>query len=77
MTVGRLTFTMSFDYEKSVPKDHKVKEVIEVPKWMDGIDKHAVFREELGDCSVGDPFGIVTEIPPIRQKRYEEEFVKF
>ena len=54
---------------------------------MDGIDKHAVFREELGDCSVGDPFGIVTERPPIKQRPYrqpltkrkvvEEEFVKF
>ena len=76
MTVGRLTFTMSFDYEKSVPKDHKVKEVIEVPKWMDGIDKHAVFREELRDCSVGDPFGIVTERPLIKQRPYMQPFTK-
>ena len=54
----------------------KVEEVIEVTKWMDGIDKHAVFREELGDCSVGDPFGIVTERPPIKQKPYRQPLNK-
>ncbi len=39
---------------------------LEMPVWLDDLRGHAVFRDELGMCVVGDPIDIVTTAGPIK-----------
>ena len=46
------------------------------PEFMQDINTHPVFREEIGHCTVGEPATINTTGPPIKQRAYRLPLLK-
>ena len=59
-----------------IPKIGRISEIVEIPEWLDNIQNHQVFRDELGHCQVGEPIHIKTEGPPIKQRPYRQPLLK-
>ena len=50
--------------------------MIDVPDWLEGIQQHTVFHDEIGHCKVGPPLHIETNGPPIKQRAYRQPLLK-
>jgi hypothetical protein len=71
-----LTMTLSLS-KKTFPMTHgpmdvtpNIKHVntctlVDMPPLLKGLEKHPVFRDELGHCVVGEPMRILTDSPPL------------
>lgn len=76
VTIRGKKFPMTLCEPGFYPKVSKVEEITEVPSWLMGVDKHNVFREELGHCVVSDPLEIETEGQPIKSRPYRQALTK-
>jgi hypothetical protein len=70
------SFPLTYEKVKTDPKVREIHAAVQVPHFMKGIGEHRAFREELGECLVGDPIRIHTVGPPIKQKAYRQPLVK-
>ena len=69
-------FPMTYTQSEKFPVVHKIFEVIDLPSYLQTLQSHSAFRNELGHCRVGDPLRILTIGPPIKQKSYRQPLVK-
>jgi hypothetical protein len=51
-------------------------QIVDCPPYLNGVERHRVFRPELGHCITTAPLVITTEGPPIHQKPYRQALTK-
>ena len=77
VAIGRRKWVLcNREVNTRVPTIGKVTDLVEVPHWLEGIQDHSVFRDELGHCNIGPPLHVATEGPPIKQRPYRQPLVK-